>query len=132
MIGEDKMNTAKIISESETYGNLPWQVVIDVYFFAERTGIPRLQSNCLDTVIKKTREAKMALYFLFSFQTNIRLLPSLGRECAAVFYRQSKRRVAFAGNFQGSCIPKEEEGPETVHSDLKPHQDVTKIPVLGD
>lgn len=46
----------KIISESETYKNLPWGVVIEVYSFAERIGIRRLQNNCVDAVIRKRRD----------------------------------------------------------------------------
>ena len=46
----------KLISESETDKNLPWQVIIEVYSFAERRGIPRLQNKCVDTVIKKIED----------------------------------------------------------------------------
>lgn len=46
----------KLISESETYKNLPWEVIIEVYSFAERKGIPRLQNKRVDTVIKKRED----------------------------------------------------------------------------
>lgn len=55
----DRFNTwlysEQIRSESETYGDLPWHVIFDVYAFAERTGTPRLQNHCVDAVIRKKR-----------------------------------------------------------------------------
>lgn len=46
----------KIISASEAYKSLPWEVIFEVYSFAERIGIPRLQNKCIDTVIMKRRK----------------------------------------------------------------------------
>ncbi|KAL9133647.1 MAG: hypothetical protein Q9175_005177 [Cornicularia normoerica] len=46
----------KITLESETYMNTPWQIIIEVYSFAERNGIPHLQNTCVDTVIRKRRD----------------------------------------------------------------------------
>lgn len=43
----------KITSGPESYKDLPWRVIINVYAFAERTGIPRLQNTCIDTAIRR-------------------------------------------------------------------------------
>lgn len=46
----------KIISESETYKDLSWRMIIEVYSFAERNGIRSLQNTCIDTVVKKIND----------------------------------------------------------------------------
>ena len=49
----------KMISESETYKTVPWGVILEVYSFAERTGIPGLQNRCVDTIIKKRMDGAL-------------------------------------------------------------------------
>ena len=46
----------KITSESESCKDIPWRIIINVYAFAERNGIPRLQNTCIDTAIRKITE----------------------------------------------------------------------------
>ena len=42
--------TQKLFPETES---VPWSTVFDVYTFAERRGVPKLQNACIDVVIRK-------------------------------------------------------------------------------
>lgn len=46
----------KLTLESESCKDIPWRIIISVYSFAERTGIPRLQNTCIDNAIRKRKE----------------------------------------------------------------------------
>ena len=45
--------TKNLCTEGETTMELPWSTVFDVYTFAERRGIPKLQNACISVVIRK-------------------------------------------------------------------------------
>ena len=48
--------SGSIISEHETYKDLPWSEIVAVYAFGSRKGAPPLQNHCVDTVIRKRQE----------------------------------------------------------------------------
>ena len=65
----DWLYTGTIILESETCKSLAWSDLIAVYAFAERRGVPRLQNNCVDTLIEKRKQGG-----LFPAQTDVNTL----------------------------------------------------------
>ena len=44
---------------SEAYKDVPWDVIIDLYSFADRNNIRGLQNTCVDTIIKKRRHGAL-------------------------------------------------------------------------
>lgn len=59
----------KITLESKSCKDLPWRVIISLYSFADRIGVPRLQNACIDTAIRKRRDGG-----LFPNQTDVNTL----------------------------------------------------------
>ncbi len=55
----DWLYSGKIISEVETNKDLAWFDIIAVYTFADRMGVPLLQNNCVDTIIRKRKEGSL-------------------------------------------------------------------------
>lgn len=46
----------KLALESESCKDIPWRIIMNVYAFGERTGMPRLQNTCIDNAIMKRKE----------------------------------------------------------------------------
>ena len=47
--------TQKLCTEAETPKELLWSIIFDIYTFAERRGMPRLQNACINLVIRKVK-----------------------------------------------------------------------------
>ena len=47
--------TRKLCTKGETPKELLWSTIFDIYTFAERRGIPRLQNACVDLIIRKAK-----------------------------------------------------------------------------
>lgn len=47
--------TQKLCTDAETPKELLWSTIFDLYTFAERRGIPRLQNACIDVIIRKVK-----------------------------------------------------------------------------
>ena len=95
-----------IILESETYKDLPWDAIIEVYAFAARCSIKGLQNICVDTIIKKRQNrglfpAQTDLNKLWKFTGNVFRLRRLLLD---LFATQCNLAKAIAGN--GSYHPK--------------------------
>ncbi len=45
--------TQKLCTETEILKELPWSTIFDIYTFAERRGIPKLQNACINVAIRK-------------------------------------------------------------------------------
>ena len=48
--------SGKLTLEVEDCKDVPWRIIFNVYAFAARTGMPRLQNTCIDSAIRKRKE----------------------------------------------------------------------------
>ena len=51
----DWIYTQKLCTEAETPKDLLWTTIFDIYTFAERRGIPKLQNACINVIIRKVK-----------------------------------------------------------------------------
>lgn len=49
----DWLYTQKVVTADENFKDLSWTLLIDVYTFAEKRGIPGLQNDCINALIRK-------------------------------------------------------------------------------
>ena len=49
--------TGKVLYDDETYENISFAPLLDLYVFAERRLMPRLQNACIDALISKDKES---------------------------------------------------------------------------
>ena len=49
--------TGKVLYDDETYENVSFTPLLDLYVFAERRLMPRLQNACIDALISKNKES---------------------------------------------------------------------------
>ena len=47
--------TAKLCTATETPKDIPWNTIFDIYTFAERRGMPKLQNACINVIIRKAK-----------------------------------------------------------------------------
>ena len=47
--------TAKLCTATETPKEIPWNTIFNIYTFAERRGIPKLQNACINVIIRKAK-----------------------------------------------------------------------------
>lgn len=101
---KDWLYTDKIITRTETAKDLLWSIIIDIYVFAVRRGIPRLQNSCIDVAIQKVNEGG-----LFPTQAIINALWKttgpvwpLRRLFLQLFAAKCSLKTALANN-QGYC-----------------------------
>jgi len=52
---KDWLYTSRIMTESEKFKDLSWTLLIDLYTFAERRGIPNLQNSCINAIVGKRK-----------------------------------------------------------------------------
>lgn len=52
---KDWLYTQKLCNGTETSKELPWSAIFDIYTFAERRGIPKLQNACINVIIRKAK-----------------------------------------------------------------------------
>ena len=52
---KDWIYTQRLCTEAETPKELLWSTIFDIYTFAERRGIPKLQNACINLIIRKVK-----------------------------------------------------------------------------